>query len=135
MVSPVQVCGYYIASSSLLITTIFFLFIVPDPCLSDPCNVNAICVREGLLTDNFTCTCLPPFTEGNGFTCSSMFNYETIPININNFHSLSVPDPCLSTPCDPNALCERESLLSENFTCTCLSPFTVGDGFNCSSTY
>ena len=44
----------------------------------------------------------------------------------------TVPDPCLSDPCDANALCEREGLLSENFNCTCQSPFTVGDGFNCS---
>ena len=43
---------------------------VPDPCLSDPCDVNAICIRGGLLTDNFTCVCQFPFTEGNGFNCS-----------------------------------------------------------------
>ena len=46
-----------------------------------------------------------------------------------------VPDPCLSTPCDPNALCVRESLLSGNFSCSCQAPFTVGDGFDCTSTY
>ena len=44
-----------------------------------------------------------------------------------------VPDPCLSGPCDPNANCEREGLLSGNFTCLCQAPFTVDDGFNCSS--
>ena len=109
------------------------LYTVPDPCHSDPCDVNAVCVREGLLTDNFTCTCLPPFTEGNGFTCLGIFTYETLLILIIRFHSLSVPDPCLSTPCDSNALCEREGLLSDNFTCSCQAPFIVGDGFNCSS--
>ena len=51
----------------------------------------------------------------------------------NTAYYFSVPDPCLDEPCDPNALCEREGILSGNFTCTCLSPFTVGDGFNCSS--
>ena len=45
----------------------------------------------------------------------------------------TVPDPCLSLPCDVNALCEREGLLSPNFTCTCREPFNDGDGFNCSS--
>ena len=44
-----------------------------------------------------------------------------------------VPDPCLSGPCDPNASCEREGLMSDNFTCSCQLPFTVGDGFSCSS--
>ena len=43
---------------------------VPDPCLSDPCDENAICIRVGLLTDEFTCTCQSPFSEGNGFNCS-----------------------------------------------------------------
>lgn len=48
----------------------------------------------------------------------------------------AVPDPCLSHPgpCDPNADCQREGFLSENFTCACsIPPFTVGDGFNCTS--
>ena len=44
--------------------------------------------------------------------------------------STTVTDPCLSGPCDPNADCNREGLLSDNFTCSCLAPFTVGDGFN-----
>ena len=54
------------------------------------------------------------------------------------FHQLlstTVPDPCLSQPgaCDINADCEREGLLSDNFTCTCRPPFIIGDGFNCAS--
>ena len=52
--------------------TSLIIFIVPDPCLSDPCDVNAICKREGLLSDHFVCTCQPPFTEGTGFNCSGM---------------------------------------------------------------
>ena len=44
--------------------------LVPDPCLSEPCDVNAVCLRGGLLTDAFTCTCQAPFTEGDGFNCS-----------------------------------------------------------------
>ena len=44
----------------------------------------------------------------------------------------AVPDPCLSEPCDSNADCTREGVLSENFTCVCRTPFTVGDGFTCS---
>ena len=54
------------------------------------------------------------------FACDFVLEYQ-----------LSVPDPCLSTPCDPNALCVRDSLLSGNFSCLCQAPFTVGDGFNC----
>ena len=46
-----------------------------------------------------------------------------------------VLDPCLSNPCDTNADCERENVLSENFTCSCRDPYTIGDGFNCSSKY
>ena len=44
---------------------------VPDPCRTLPCDENAICTREGLLSDNFICECQPPFTVGNGFDCSS----------------------------------------------------------------
>lgn len=44
----------------------------------------------------------------------------------------TVPDPCLSSPCDVNADCTREGLLSLDFNCTCINPFTIGDGFNCS---
>ncbi len=45
---------------------------VPDPCLMDPCDINADCVREGLLSPDFVCTCKEPFTVGDGRTCSSM---------------------------------------------------------------
>ena len=45
----------------------------------------------------------------------------------------TVPDPCVGAPCDINADCEREGVLSANFTCTCRSPFIDGNGFNCSS--
>ena len=57
--------------------------IVPDPCLSEPCDVNAVCEREGPFSDNFTCTCQPPFTEGNGFNCSSISLKLIIIIMIN----------------------------------------------------
>ena len=46
--------------------------IVPDPCLSHPCDVNADCTREGLLSADFTCSCREPFTDGDGFTCSGI---------------------------------------------------------------
>ena len=49
------------------------------------------------------------------------------------WHRKTVPDPCDSASCDINADCEREGLLSANFTCSCRYPFTDGDGFNCSS--
>ena len=45
--------------------------IVPDPCDREPCNINADCEREGLLSANFTCSCRDPFTDGDGFNCSS----------------------------------------------------------------
>ena len=49
-----------------------FLGTVPDPCLSDPCDTNADCTREGLLSADFTCTCQEPFTDGDGFNCSGI---------------------------------------------------------------
>ena len=54
------------------------LNIVPDPCLMNPCDVNADCTREGLLSPNFTCTCKEPYTDGNGSNCSSKDNKTAI---------------------------------------------------------
>ena len=51
---------------------LLFNNVEPDPCLSDPCDINADCKREGLLSELFNCTCIPPF-EGTGFNCSSGF--------------------------------------------------------------
>ncbi len=42
--------------------------IVPDPCLSTPCNSNAECTRDGLQLNTFTCFCISPY-EGDGFNC------------------------------------------------------------------
>jgi len=50
-----------------------------------------------------------------------------------SFH-LTVPDPCLSATCDIHALCES-SFNSSSFTCSCLPPFSHGDGFSCSSNW
>ena len=61
---------YYIHYS--LFTCTLLSGTVPDPCLSDPCDVNANCTREGLLSPNFTCTCREPYSDGDGFNCSSM---------------------------------------------------------------
>ena len=41
---------------------------VPDPCLSNPCDPNADCTRDGPQSTTFTCTCTPPF-EAVGMTC------------------------------------------------------------------
>ena len=49
------------------------LFIDPDPCLSQPCDINARCEREGLLSGSFMCMCEPPYLAGDGFNCSSMY--------------------------------------------------------------
>ena len=62
----------YVQHCAALMHFQFLVILVPDPCLSDPCDVNAICEREGLLSDHFVCTCQPPFTEGTGFNCSGM---------------------------------------------------------------
>ena len=74
MVSPAQVCEVLVNHTCFYNRYSFFYslidIIVPDPCLSDPCDVNAVCLREGPLTDAFTCTCQAPFTEGDGFNCS-----------------------------------------------------------------
>ncbi len=42
-------------------------------------------------------------------------------------------DSCIMEPCDPNADCTRG--VGFSVTCTCRPPFTVGDGFSCSSNY
>ncbi len=99
----------------------------------DPCDVNADCVREGLLSSNFTCTCIEPYSDGDGFKCSSKITGLYKPIANKATVSFIVPDPCLMDPCDVNADCVREGLLCPNFTCTCISPFIDGDGFYCSS--
>ena len=39
-----------------------------DPCLSNPCDTNAVCVRDGVQSTTFNCTCTSPF-EGDGMTC------------------------------------------------------------------
>lgn len=67
-----------------------------------------------------------------------MFNARNIASKYRNNNNIIiiviiVPDPCLSAPCDANALCEREGLLTGNFSCSCQAPFLVGDGFNCAS--
>ncbi len=59
-------------SSSLQEFSMVTFYIVSDPCLMDPCDVNADCVREGLLSPNFTCTCIEPYSDGDGFNCSSI---------------------------------------------------------------
>ena len=104
---------------------------VPDPCASSPCDVNATCVRESVMTENFTCTCNSPF-EGNGSSCESKwflwFSNNLLIISLPH----TVPDPCSSSPCDVNATCVRDSVITENFTCTCNSPFE-GNGSSCES--
>ncbi len=44
--------------------------VVPDPCLSGPCNINADCTREGLSSDKFTCKCKADYPVGDGYSCS-----------------------------------------------------------------
>ncbi len=43
----------------------------PSPCISDPCDVNALCTRSTVLSAEFICSCNPPFV-GSGFVCSGM---------------------------------------------------------------
>ncbi len=47
---------------------------------------------------------------------------------ISLFHT--VLDPCLSDPCDVNAMCFRVDVLTHDVMCMCNFPF-VGDGFSC----
>ncbi len=42
----------------MLLYTCQLSLTVPDPCLMDPCDVNADCVREGLLSPNFIFICI-----------------------------------------------------------------------------
>ena len=56
---------------------------VPDPCSSSPCEVNAACVRDSVMTDSFTCTCIPPF-EANGISCEGWW------LNIGKAQSISL---------------------------------------------
>ena len=55
---------------------VLFHSLVPDPCLSNPCDPNAVCTREGPVSGAFNCTCTSPF-EGNGFACAGRINYPT----------------------------------------------------------
>lgn len=103
----------------------------PDPCLSMPCDVNANCIRDGTTSGDFICTCGTGFT-GSGLNCIGMFWIPNEWLLNTVFHYLYiVPDPCLSGPCDANASCERDGLLLNTFTCTCVTPFQ-GNGFSCS---
>ena len=85
--------------------------------------------------------CQAPFTVGDGFNCTGviklMCNKVYRDCKDNNYchaNNDTVPDPCLSDPCDANAVCIRVGLLTDEFTCTCQSPFLEGNGFNCSGT-
>ena len=48
------------------------------------------------------------------------------------FSLLTTTEDCDDTPCDPNADC-TELAGPDNFVCTCRAPFTIGDGFTCST--
>ncbi|XP_064398055.1 uncharacterized protein LOC135344730 isoform X3 [Halichondria panicea] len=125
---------------------------VPDPCSSSPCEVNAACVRDSVMTDSFTCTCIPPF-EANGTNCevpdpcssspcdtnaacvrdsvtTDSFTCACIPSFEADGISCEVPDPCSSSPCEVNAACVRDSLTTDSFTCTCIPPFEA-NGISC----
>ena len=72
-----SICGQWIQLWNRLVvwigqySQIISLFhTVPDPCLSDPCDVNAICTRDNLRTTDLTCRCNFPFL-GNGFSCEA----------------------------------------------------------------
>ena len=72
----------------LLVITFSRHFAVPDPCQTLPCDRNAVCTREGLLSGNFTCECQPPYTVGNGFECSCELKY---PVHLCwNLHELNI---------------------------------------------
>ncbi len=116
---------------SIIVKIISLFHTVPDPCLSDPCHVNAMCTRDNLLTTDLTCRCNFPFV-GDGFNCESKLVVELLSNNNRLIISLShtVPDPCSSSPCDLSATCRRHSVTTESFACTCNSPL-VGDGFSC----
>ena len=117
-------------------TVCMLTLIVPDPCLSGPCDINATCTREALLNSNFTCSCQEPFI-GNGFACSCKLGFHYIlHAQLLPFNSMPppVPDPCLSGPCHSNASCMREGLRSGGFQCEC-DPGYQGDGLNCLGTY
>ena len=46
---------------------------VPDPCMIGLCDKNADCMTQGAMNSVFTCTCREPFTDGDGFNCSSAY--------------------------------------------------------------
>ena len=56
---------------SYIVDFISIGYTIPDPCFSDPCHVNASCNREGLLSEEFTCTCDSDFT-GDGYNCTEV---------------------------------------------------------------
>ena len=92
---------------------IFFMnyVLAPDPCSLNPCDSNAECQQIGVTSD-FSCTCRPPYT-GNGTICTSMYSQnDHSSDHPQRYNYFAVPaNPCLPTPCDPNAECIRESSL------------------------
>ena len=101
---------------------------------TDRCLANIIySLFPAMFSDSFICTCLDPFIDGDGFSCSG--NNDDSPSEIqllilSIILSHAVPDPCLSQPCHVNASCTREGLLSEGFVCSCDTGLT-GNGYNC----
>jgi len=67
----------YYQITLLCYTIMYYMFdnyLVPDPCLSSPCDDNAVCIRANVTSDAFSCTCLMGFT-GNGHLCTGMFEF------------------------------------------------------------
>nr|XP_019918640.2 integrin beta-like protein A isoform X1 [Crassostrea gigas] len=108
-----------------------------SPCLSEPCQNNGTCVRNGL-TQNYTCTCVPGFTgrfceiDKNECTSGPCQNGGTCLDLINKYECQCVPgytgtqceidiNECASNPCENQASCND---LVNFFNCTCLPGFT-----------
>ncbi|XP_071833113.1 uncharacterized protein [Apostichopus japonicus] len=80
--------------------------LVRDPCDSNNCHTNAVCLPDA---DSYRCQCFEGFV-GDGFSCAE-----------------EIIDPCQENACDENAEC---SPLDRTYTCTCYPGYT-GDGFIC----
>ncbi|XP_019648026.1 PREDICTED: signal peptide, CUB and EGF-like domain-containing protein 2 [Branchiostoma belcheri] len=82
-----------------------------DACLSNPCDVNAVCTDNPAPALDATCTCKAGY-EGDGTSCSDI-------------------DACLSTSCDVNAVCTDNPAPALDATCNCNAGYE-GDGTSCS---
>ncbi len=112
-------CIYYFLHSQIAtpvcLILVMSMLTVPD----SVCPMGTLLVFVGLNT---------PEMDSHAVVCWLMCIIENPTIHWSVIDA--VPDPCLGSPCDPNADCARDGLLMNTFNCSCIDPYE-GDGFSC----